>query len=182
VENNVDRAVEDGLLISRSTLVMATRNHIVVGTLRDDKTLLELELAAFVADELRRMSREQYDYALRTELDAIAAVHAVGALRHQHDYRPADHDILVERSRIYEELARMLLELADDHDFVRGVVDDARAAAWREVGGVIEARLDIQADAPRDPDYARQRAARMRRLREIDLPTLEPDYSRWQTD
>jgi hypothetical protein len=182
VENHVARAVDDGLLIARSTLVMAARNHIVVGTLGSGRRLDELDVPGFVSAELRRMAREQSDYAQRTEIDAIEAMHAVGALRHQHDYRPVDHDILQERSRIYDSLAATMLELASDDDYARAVAEDARAAAWRELAGVIEARLDVQASAPRDPDYARQRAARMRRLREVDLPTLEPDYSRWQTD
>jgi hypothetical protein len=182
VENDVARAVEDGLLIARSTLVMTTRNYIVVGTLGSGRSLAALDVPAFVSDELRRMAREQADYAERTEIDAIAAMHAVGALRHQHDYRPVDHDILTERSRIYDSLATTLLELAHDGPYALAVAEDARAAAWRELGGVIEERLDVQAAAPRDPDYARQRAARMRRVREVDLPTLEPDYSRWQTD
>ncbi|MCU1543433.1 MAG: hypothetical protein JWM50_1298 [Microbacteriaceae bacterium] len=161
---------------------MATRNYIVVGALRNGRTLTDLDVPAYVSDELRRMSHEQYAYAQRTEIDAIAAMHAVGALRHQHDYRPVDHDILTERSLVYETLAGRLLELADDEDYARTVADDARAAAWREVGGVIEARLDLQATAPVDPDYSRLRKTRMRQLREVDLPTLEPDYSRWQTD
>ena len=182
MENRAERAVEDGLLISRSTLVMATRNYIVVGTLRNGQTLDELDVAAFVADELRRMAHEQFGYAQRTEIDAIAAMHAVGALQHQHDYRPVDHDILTERSLVYESLATVLQQLADDDDYARGVADEARLAAWQEVGGVIEAHLDVEATAPTDPDYPRLRKARMRELREVDLPRLEPDYSRWQTD
>jgi hypothetical protein len=182
VENAVGRAVADGLLIARSTLVMSARNHIVVGTLGAGRSLAEMDVAGFVSDELRRMSREQTDYAQRTEIDAIESMHAVGALRHQHDYRPVDHDILTERTRIYDVLATRLVELASDGEYTRSVAEDARASAWRELAAVIEARLDLQASAPRDPDYARNRAARMRRLREVDLAALEPDYSRWQTD
>ena len=173
------RAVDEGLLISRSTVTLAAKNFIVVGTLRDDRTLRDLDVAAFVARELRRLAAEQAEYARRTEHDATAAARAVGALRHQHDYRPADVVQLGERALIYAGLAAELDRESNDDDAIAQIAEAARAAAWTELSGVIEEHLDVQARASFDPAYLQARRRSMAAVREVDLPTLEPDYSRW---
>lgn len=179
VDTEVARAVEEGLLIGRSTVTLAAKNHLIVGTLREGSTLREVDVAGFVTGELRRLADEQTEYAERTALDARAARTAVGALRHQHDYRPADVGVLEERALIYTELARTLRELADDDDATRELAEQARVDAWNELGAVIAKRLDLLARAGVDPAYARARRASMRAVREVDLPGLEPDYERW---
>ena len=175
----IARAVDEGLLISRSTVVLAAKNYIVVGTLRDDRSLADLDVPAFVSRELRRLAAEQTQYARRTEADATAAARAVGALRHQHDYRPADVAQLGDRALIYSGLAAELERLSDDDDAAAAIAEAARADAWAELSGVIAAHLDVQARASFDPAYSQARRRSMTAVREIDLPTLEPDYTRW---
>ena len=179
MDTEVARAVEEGLLIGRSTVTLAAKNHLIVGTVRDGRTLRDLDLGGFVAEQLRALSAEQDAYALRTSADARAARTAVGALRHQHDYRPADVHVLEERALIYTGLARSLSELAADDTATAELAEAARAAAWNELGQVIGRRLDLIARAATDPDYALGRRARMASLREVDLPELEPDYTHW---
>ena len=179
MDTGIARAVDEGLLISRSTVTLAAKNHIVVGTLRDDRSLADLDVPGFVAAELRRLADEQTAYARRTESDAAAAARAVGALRHQHDYRPADVAQLGDRAAIYAALSAELERLADDADAARELAEAARADAWTELSGVIGAHLDVRARASFDPAYAQARRRSMAAVREVDLPTLEPDYTRW---
>ena len=179
MDTDVARAVEEGLLIGRSTVVLAAKNHLIVGTLREGLSLRDLDVDGFVARELLRLAAEQRQYAERTGLDSRAARTAVGALRHQHDYRPADVGVLEERAHIYAELARSLSELAADDKEKAELAEAARVAAWAELSAVIGKRLDLLVRAAGDPAYAWARRASMAAVREVDLPSLEPNYWRW---
>jgi hypothetical protein len=171
--------VDEGLLIGRSTVTLAAKNHLIVGALREGRSLRELDLEGFVAEQLRGLSAEQDGYAARTARSARTARTAVGALRHQHDYRPADVRVLEERAVIYTELGRAFADLAADAAVTAQLAEAARADAWSELSAVIGRRLDLIARAAVDPAYERARRQGMNAVREIDLPTLEPDYRRW---
>ena len=179
MDTDVARAVEEGLLIGRSTVVLAAKNHLIVGTLREGRSLRDLDVEGFVAEELLRLAAEQEQYSERTGLDARAARTAVGALRHQHDYRPADVAVLEERAVIYAELAHSLTALAADEAVTLELAEAARVSAWAELGTVIGKRLDLLVRAAGDPAYAWARRASMAAVREVDLPSLEPNYWRW---
>ena len=179
VDTEVARAVDEGLLIGRSTVVLAAKNYLIVGALREGSSLRDLDVAGFVTEELLRLAAEQGEYAERTALDAKAARTAVGALRHQHDYRPADVGVLEERALIYSELARSLSELSADDAVADELAEEARVAAWDELSAVIGKRLDLLARSTGDPAYARARRASMAAVRDVDLPGLEPNYWRW---
>ncbi|WP_188510038.1 hypothetical protein [Conyzicola nivalis] len=179
MDTDVARAVEEGLLIGRSTVTLATKNHLIVGALREGRSLHDLDLDGFVADQLRQMSVEQNGYAARTARSARTARTAVGALRHQHDYRPADVRVLEERALIYSELARAFADLAADAAVAAELAEAARVDAWSELSSVIGKRLDLIARAADDPSYEGSRRESMAAVREVDLPTLEPDYRRW---
>jgi hypothetical protein len=179
VDTEVARAVDEGLLIGRSTVVLAAKNYLIVGALREGSSLRDLDVPGFVAEELLRLSAEQKEYAERTAADAKAARTAVGALRHQHDYRPADVGVLEERALIYAELARSLEQLSCDTAATDKLAVEARVAAWDELSAVIGKRLDLLARSTGDPAYARARRASMAAVREVDLPSLEPNYWRW---
>jgi hypothetical protein len=174
----IARAIDEGVLIARSALRLMAKNHIIVGTLRRDVSLEMLDVAGYVRDELARLSREETASAARMETEASAAAHAFGALRHQHDYRPADLTTLHQRARIYRALSTELLRLRDDEDFVAAVAEDARADAWGEIGAVLDARLDLLAQIAAEADT---RAVRMRAVQR-DVANLDQRFLRWQTD
>jgi hypothetical protein len=176
------RAVDEGLLIAKSAITMVVKNYIIVGTIRRDRTLEQLDVPGFTRAHLDEFAREQLDNAERTENDATAAAVASGALRHQHDYRPADFAPLMERSRIFRQLAEELERVRDDETLVAGVVEAAREAAWSELSRVIETRLDILAPEGEDDREDGTREERMRAVREIDLAILNRRFARWQTD
>ncbi len=171
--------MEEGLLIGRSTVTLATKNYLIVGALREGRSLHDLDLDGFVAEQLWQLSVEQDGYAARTARSARTARTAVGALRHQHDYRPADVKVLEERALIYSELARAFADLAADPSVGAELAESARADAWSELSSVIVKRLDLIARAAADPAYEGTRREGMTAVREVDLPTLEPDYRRW---
>jgi hypothetical protein len=172
------RAIDEGVLIARSALTLMAKNHLIVGTLRRDESLASLDLPGFVRDELSRLADEQSASAERMEVEEGAAAQAFGALRHQHDYRPADLQTLRQRADIYRALAAELLRLRDDAEFVSSVAEDARADAWSEIGAVLDARLDMLAAISAEADT---RAARMRAVQR-DVGNLDHRFLGWQTD
>lgn len=169
---SVPRAVEDGMLIARSALLMATKNHLIVDTVRDGRAFDRTRIAGFVRAELRTLSEEQAEYATRMGETAAETTNADGASHHRHDYREADHPILLHRGLIYSALAEELAHMATDDAAVEGVIELARRAAWDEVSRTIELRLDRLREAVTDVDYDSKRRQRMKDLRKFDLVPL----------
>ena len=172
------RAVDEGMVIARSALVLSVKNHLIVGALRYDRTLDELDLPGFTRTRLTELAREQTGYADRIRAAAAAAATAHGAARHQHDYHAADIMTLAERGRVYRALAATFDRLRDDDDFVAGVVESARADAWAELSGVIASRLDVLPESVTAASYAAARPGRMRAVRK-DVVELDRRFSRW---
>lgn len=80
------------------------------------------------------------------------------------------------RSKQSAGVADKLRELADDPDAVRELVEAAREAAWSDVRGNLDRRLQVEAMRPdQDPDYDRMRDARMQALKLVDLQELASD-------
>jgi len=172
------RAVDEGMVIARSALVLSVKNHLIVGTLRHDRSLAELDLPGFTRTRLTGLVREQTGYADRIKAAAEAAATAHGAARHQHDYHAADIMTLAERGRVYRALAATFDRLRDDDEFVDGVVESARADAWAELSAVIAARLDVLPESVTAASYASARPGRMRAVRK-DVVDLDRRFSRW---
>jgi hypothetical protein len=172
------RAVDEGMVIARSALVLSVKNHLIVGALRSDRSLDQLDLPGFTRSRLTELVREQTGYADRIRAAAEAAATAHGAARHQHDYHAADITTLAERGRVYRALAATFDRLRDDEEFVSGVVESARADAWTELSGVIASRLDVLPESVTAASYSAARAGRMRAVRK-DVVDLDRRFSRW---
>lgn len=167
----VARAVDEGVLMTRTAVTMATMNHIIVGALRRDREFDPSEIADFLDGELRALTLEQ---------TAMAAHMRRLMVEFPPSFRKSttisDHHLLVQRRVIYSALASELERLRADPSFIAGAVEASQRWAWSELGRAIEVRLDGAATAASraraDPDYEQQRGERMRQLREIDLAAL----------
>jgi hypothetical protein len=168
----IDQAVADGILITQSALTMAVKNHIIIGAITEDRAFDRDEIAAFTRDELRALSEEQVDYAERANESALAAVDATGPSQHRHDYRAADASPLRQRQAIYEGLARELLRLSADTEFLAIITERARSDAWDEISDALLSRLEQLEQIGRDPLYEKGKRKRLRELRKIDLRAL----------
>lgn len=166
-------AIAEGFAIATSAVRLAVKNHILVGTIaqggrfdvdryiEDAKEALraladESDAAAAHLDELRRRARGRHSDPHGT-----------------HDYRDRDLRNLKRRRRQSAGVAAKLRELIDDEEGLRGIVEQAREAAWADVRGNLDRRLQVEAMRPdQDPDYESMRAARMQALRLVDLQAL----------
>ena len=177
-ESHRSRAVDEGMVIARSALVLSVKNHLIVGALRYDRSLDEIDLPGYTRTRLTELVREQTGYADRIRAAAQAAATAHGAARHQHDYHAADITTLAERARVYRALAAIFDGLRDDEQFVSGVVESARHDAWAEISAVIASRLDVLPESVTAASYAAARPGRMRAVRR-DVVDLDRRFSRW---
>lgn len=174
-EEAVQRAVDEGLLIARFAVVMDVKNHIIVSALRHDEPFDADATAREVKQSLVRLAAEQSDYADRvTDVLRERAARARGSVRHEHDYHPEDLGSLDLRHAVYSRVAARLRVLADKADYVAEIVETARQAAWGDLGGAVEMRLDTLPTSPvKDADYTRNRARRIRTLIDVDFAALK---------
>jgi hypothetical protein len=176
----VEEIAEEGVLIAASAVRMAVKNRQIVRALRDRADYSEKAAVAAAREVFRALAREKREDVERLDDIIEHTRDRPGRATHQADYREADADNLDRREQVSDILADRLEELAADDDYLLGVVDAARNAAWDEIGASIEAKLARRPELE-DPDA--YRAARARRLKEliaVDLPLLEastkPEY------
>ncbi|GAA2224050.1 hypothetical protein N1031_00610 [Herbiconiux moechotypicola] len=168
----LEAAVDDGLLIARFSAVLALKNRLIVSALRDDEPFdrdsAARAYAAVVAD-LAIEQDQNADHAAelidQVELDP-------GVARHEHDYKSRDVELLSARRAVYRRVAKRLRDDARDPEVVARVVEEARERAWEEIARELSSRLDDAREVAGvvvDDEYRRLRAERMRRVREFDL-------------
>ncbi|MDF2442941.1 MAG: hypothetical protein JWR01_1144 [Subtercola sp.] len=164
----VERAVEEGVSLSRTALTMSTMNHIVVGALRSGDPYDPARIAGYVDRELRGLILEQASMA--AHMRRLMAEFPPGFRR---STTISDHHLLVQRRVVYSALASELDRLRLDDVFVPAAVLSSKEWAWSELSHAIEVRLDAAGSlSSSDPGYASLREERMRTVREVDLPVL----------
>ncbi|MCS5719970.1 hypothetical protein N1027_17705 [Herbiconiux sp. CPCC 205763] len=176
---SVEAAIVDGMLIARFSVVMAVKNRLIVAALRDDQRFDRDRAAEIVRAVVEEVALEQ---EMNEEHADEVIEHAEGdrgVARHEHDYKSRDVELLAARRRVYHDVARDIRLAAADPKWVATVVEDARGAAWDDIGRELSNRLD---DVERvsnvvvDEEYFRDRDERMRRLREFDLWELADQH------
>lgn len=166
----LERAVDEGLLIVRSALVVAVTNQIIRRALQEHLPFDEAVATRVTRDEIDRLTAEQAAAAVRVRRLRRMTGRSYGQSRHQFDYRPEDVDALKLREAASKGVARALASRRDDDDFVAEVVAAARSRAWDDVGQTVVDRLGWAARP--DDDYDDGRHERLRDLVEGDLADL----------
>ncbi|MDR6866595.1 hypothetical protein J2Y69_001188 [Microbacterium resistens] len=166
-------AIAEGVAIATSAARLAVKNHILVGTIaqggsfdagryvqdaRDALLVLaaESEEASQLVTRLRKRAHGRYSDPAGT-----------------HDYRDRDVRNLKRRAKQSAGVAQRLQDLAENTPALRELVEQARRAAWGDVAGNLQRRLQVEGmRADQDPDYDTMREARMQALRLVDLQAL----------
>lgn len=154
---NIERIVEDGVLIAVAGVRMAVKNRLIVASLREGEPYDANAYEAVARNELQKLCREKKRDAERTTSNENL------------------------KRRINFELADRLLELSEDEDFTAALAEEARASAWEEVSAALTDKVTRQfAIDENAAEYAARRQERLRLLVELDLPQLEllaiPEY------
>ncbi|KTR06480.1 hypothetical protein [Curtobacterium luteum] len=168
------RAVDEGFLIAKAAIVVAVANRIITNALRDQGYFDHALIADAARQELHRMAEEQRGDAARMREIRATSSKQKGRSRHQHDYRRGDDHKLRTREATYEELAALLDRRRDDQKFVDGIVLQARARAWDDIGTTVVGRLGW-AQRPTD-DYEIGRDERLQQMLDEDFATLLAEH------
>lgn len=177
----VEEIAEEGVLIAASAVRMSVKNRQIVRALRDRADYSEKAAMAATREVFRALAREKREDVERLDEIIEATRDRPGRALHQTDYRKGDADRLERREQVSDILADRLDELAEDDDYVRGVVDAALDSAWDEIGSSIVSQLlrrpELEAHTR---EYREHKAERLRQLVKVDLPLLEassaPEY------
>lgn len=169
----LQRAIDEGVLLAEYATRMETKNQLIIGALRGDTTFEPEIYAEVVRASLTKLAAEAEDQASRIRNARLEARNSPGVAKGHHDYRRGDVSNLQLREQTYLGLAAKLSELRDDSEYVSGVVEAARKAAWEEVGDVVVSTLAEQ-NSPLDlgDNYEEERLIRMQLLQLEDLEEL----------
>ncbi|RFA12495.1 hypothetical protein B7R22_15350 [Subtercola boreus] len=168
----VARAVDEGVLITRLALTMATKNFIIVGSIREDRPFDIESARVFVRSELIDLALEQVSYAGRMRAESAALVAKKRKSGTQTEEAGEELRLFTQRRVTYSALASELTRLRGVSSVIDEVVETARESAWGEVRANVENRLDRVAGSATESDYAQKRVGRMMALRHIDLQAL----------
>jgi hypothetical protein len=177
----VEEIAEEGLLIAASAVRMAVKNRQIVRALRDRDDYSEKAAIKAAREVFRALAREKREEVARLDDIIEYARDRPGRALHQTDYRKGDAELLERREQVSDILADRLDDLAEDDEYLRGIVVAARDAAWDEIGASIQAQLSRRPELEaHSREYREHRAARLRELVNVDLPLLEasvqPEY------
>lgn len=171
----VEGAVDDGLLIARSAASVEVANTIIVRALREQRPFVRAEAAGDVRDAIGHLIREQRDLAARMIEARSRALKSRGRSRHQFDYRAGDSSALASREAIYSTIADRLDALIGDDEYVDDIITAARDRAWNDIGAAILKKAG--AGMVPDSEYEAERDERLRTFLREDLAALAADAS-----
>jgi hypothetical protein len=155
----IERVVEEGALISETTVRMAIKNRLIVAALRDGHPFDREGLQAAARAQCLLLARENDETAER-----VSRLELPDHAGEEHRRRPEVHRML----------ASALRSAADDPDHLVALVCAARDDALGEIVAEISARLVLRDRPPTGgPDDEFERFHRVRDLVEIDLAALE---------
>lgn len=166
-------AIAEGLSIASAAARLTVRNRILVDTITNDEPFDVGRFAFFARGVLLALAAEQQAAAELARRQRKKAWGRFSDPDGTHDYRDRDVRNLRRRANQYAGVAKELRERAADDEFLRGLVTEARDAAWGDVENNLQRRLTVEGmRADLDPDYDKMRGARMQSLRLVDLPRL----------
>ncbi|WP_150307086.1 hypothetical protein [Planctomonas psychrotolerans] len=160
----IERVVDEGALISATTVRMAMKNRLIVDALRDGRR--------FDADVLRAAARAQFLVLARENDETAVRVDRLDLP----DDASAEHR---RRPEVHRMLAAALRAAADDPERLTAIVCAARDDALQEVVDELTTRLVLRDRPPTGgPDDEFERFHRLRDFIEIDLAALEAQARR----
>lgn len=170
----IARVVEEGVLITASSVRMAIKNRLIVGALRDDRKFDAESLGEAARREFLALADENASTAARLDRLGHFAYTAQDA-----DFSDpfVDEDEIDEQHRRRPEVHRALAEAlkaeAENPERIRAIVEQARDDAWEEIGRELRAKLrNTEYVRDNDPKYEKMRAKRIRDFKKDVLAGL----------
>jgi hypothetical protein len=175
---SIERSVDEGVLIAEAAVTMDVKNFIILEALRDGKDFDLDAVQSQVRAELLELADENAENSNRLNELAVGVQTSRGVPGNSEGYEIDDHPTLTKRAVIHMMLGAELERLCEDDEFVAGLAERARVAAWSDVGNAIESRLIATLDITPDKFYEDDKDARIRALYNINLRALEKQAKR----
>lgn len=164
-ELSVEETIAEGALLAAAAVRMTVTNQAVTRIFRD-KESLELDwFIHAVEDALRTLAEEKKEDAKRLKAEIKMAATSPGRAEHEHDYRWADVKPLKLRRKVLQGLARYLLQLSHDHDYVTKQAEQSKTRAYAEA----QEAIATQALRAVRPDAFMSEEERDERLEQLRL-------------
>lgn len=164
-ELSVEETIAEGALLAAAAVRMAVTNQAVTRIFRD-KESLELDwFIQAVEEALRTLAEEKKDDAKRLKAEIKQAASSPGRAEHQHDYRWADVKPLKLRRKVLQGLARYLLQLSHDHEYVTKQAEQSKTRAYADA----QEAIATQALRAVRPDAFMSEEERDERLEQLRL-------------
>jgi hypothetical protein len=172
---DLERMVEEGLLIAVSAVRMAVKNNIIVGALREHFDYDSGRYADDARSELHRLARQNEEYGRRVSRMSRELASLKRRWGITDDQR---HDLkqFALRFRVHERLTLALDAVADDDEQVARIVASAQRSASEEVSSAVSSKLIELAVDQREPDYAEHRRERLEAFVLINLALLKAKH------
>lgn len=171
----LERTVDEGLLIALSAVRMAVKNDIIVGALREHFDYDAERYAENARTELNHLARQNEEYALRVGKMSrdLAAIKRRRSLTDDQRHDVKQFEL---RLQVHERLALALDAVADDGDQVARIVASAQRSASEEVSSAVSSKLIELAVDEREPDYVEHRGERLEAFVLINLAILQAKH------
>jgi len=172
---DLERTVDEGLLIALSAVRMAVKNDIIVGALREHYDYDSDRYADNARSELHRLARQNEDYARR--VSALGRdLSATKRWRRLTDDQRNDLKQFDLRFRVHERLTLALDAVAAVDEQVARIVAGAQRSASEEISSAVSSKLIELAVDQREPDYAEHRDERLQAFLLINLAILQSKH------
>lgn len=166
-ELSVEETIAEGALLAAAAVRMAVINQ-AVSRIFLDKESLELDwFIHAVEEQLRALADEKLDDATRLKVEIKSAAANPGRPEHEHDYRRADVKPLKMRRKVLTGLARYLVQLSHDSDYVTRQAQQSKQRAYEDAQEAI-ATQTLRAIRPDAFMSEEERSERLEQLR-LDL-------------
>lgn len=172
----VEEIAEQGVMVADVAVRLTVKNAIIMNALAKNVDYSSDTIAELVKDTLTELADERDDDA--QHLDSVAReIDRFGRSgRSDSDYGIDDNRTINHRRLVYRRVADELRARRDDEAYVRRTAENARQAAWAEIGE----SLKTKAEHPyygggNSQEYAEKRDERIRNLIEKDFPKLVRD-------
>jgi len=169
----VEEIAEQGLMVADVAVRLSVKNAIIMNALARHVDYSVEQVEQLVRDALTELSEEREQDA--KHLDSVMKdLDMFGhSGRGDADYGVDDNRTIAHRREVYRRVAAELSERIRDEDYVKNAAEQARLAAWAEIGDALKTKAEHPYyGGGHSEEYRSKREERIQRFIEKDLTQL----------
>lgn len=169
----VEEIIEQGMLVDNVAIRMSVKNSIIMNALKRNVDYRVEEIHDLVREQVLALADERENDAkhiarVRDEIQRYGR-----SAWQETEYSNQDSKTLKHRQQVYEGLGSQLRDLATDQPFITRTAEQAREAAWSEIGNSLKERATHPYySGGASAEYQAARDDRIQSFIDEDLTTL----------